>query len=298
MLRLAASLERASEHPLAAAIVRGAAARGVALGEATGVETLAGRGVRGRVEGRAVALGNARLLVELGVDGGVAAARADELRAAGETVAFVVVDGRLAGLLGLADPIKAGTAEVIATLRADGLRTVMLTGDGRATAEVVGRQVGIDEVVAEVLPADKAAVVEKLQAEGRVVAMAGDGINDAPALARAHVGIAMGTGSDVALESAGVTLLKGDLGGLLRARRLSRADDRQHQAEPLLRLRLQRARRADRRRRALSAVSAAADPRARGGRDGALVGLGGRQRAAAAREADLTSLSDRPARNW
>jgi len=222
LLRLAASLERASEHPLAAAIVRGAAGRGIALVEATGVETLAGRGVRGRVEGRAVALGNARLLAELGVDGAGAPAGADELRAAGQTVAFVVVDGRLAGILGLADPLKAGAAEVIEALRADGLRTVMLTGDSRVTAEAVGRAVGIDELVAEVLPAEKAAVIQKLQAEGRVVAMAGDGINDAPALARADVGIAMGTGSDVALESAGVTLLKGDLGGILRARRLSR----------------------------------------------------------------------------
>jgi Cu+-exporting ATPase len=222
LLRLAASLERASEHPLAAAIVRGADARGVALVEATGVETLAGRGVRGRVEGRAVALGNVRLLAELGVEGGPAAARADELRAAGQTVAFVVVDGRLAGIVGLADPVKAGAAEVIAALQADGLRTVMLTGDGRLTAEAVGQALGITEIVAEVLPAEKAAVVEKLQGEGRVVAMAGDGLNDAPALARAHVGIAMGTGTDVALESAGVTLLKGDLSGILRARRLSR----------------------------------------------------------------------------
>jgi len=222
LLRLAASLERASEHPLAAAIVRGAAARGVALGEATGVETLAGRGVRGRVDGRAVALGNGRLLAELGVDPAATSARAEELRAAGQTVAFVVVDGRLAGMLGLADPIKPGTAEVISALHADGLRTVMLTGDSQATAGAVGRAVGIGEIVAEVLPAEKAAVVEKLQAEGRVVAMAGDGINDAPALARAQVGIAMGTGTDVALESAGVTLLKGDLGGILRARRLSR----------------------------------------------------------------------------
>ncbi len=223
LLRLAASLERASEHPLGAAIVRGAAGRGTAAGEATGVETLAGRGVRGRVDGRTVALGNARLLAELGVDAGAAAARADELRAAGQTVAFVAVEGRLAGILGLADPIKAGAAEVIAALHADGLRILMLTGDGRVTAEAVGRALAIDEIVAEVLPAEKAAVIEKLQAEGRVVAMAGDGINDAPALARAQVGIAMGSGSDVALESAGVTLLKGDLAGLLRARRLSRA---------------------------------------------------------------------------
>jgi heavy metal translocating P-type ATPase len=222
LLRLAASLERASEHPLAAAIVRGAAARAVALVEASGVETLAGRGVRGRVEGRTVALGNARLLAELGIDGGPAAARADELRAVGQTVAFVVVDGRLAGLVGLADPIKPGAAEVIAALQAEGLRTVMLTGDGRMTAEAVGHALGISEIVAEVLPAEKAAVVEKLQSEGRVVAMAGDGLNDAPALARAQVGIAMGTGTDVALESAGVTLLKGELRGILRARRLSR----------------------------------------------------------------------------
>jgi P-type Cu+ transporter len=223
LLRLAASLERASEHPLAGAIVRGAAGRGVTPGEATGVEALAGRGLRGRVDGRAVALGNARLLDELGVEPGAAAARADELRAAGQTVAFVVTDGRVAGILGLADPIKPAAAEVIAALRAEGLRTVMLTGDSRATAEAVGRAVGVDAIEAEVLPADKAAAVARLQAAGHRVAMAGDGINDAPALARADVGIAMGTGTDVALESAGVTLLGGDLGGLLRARRLSRA---------------------------------------------------------------------------
>jgi Cu+-exporting ATPase len=222
LLRLAAALERASEHPLAGAIVRGAAVRGVALVDATGIEALAGRGVRGRVGGRDVALGNARLLEELGVDAGAAAARADELGAAGQTVAFVAVDGRLAGILGLADPIKEGAAAVVGALRAEGVRTVMLTGDSRATAEAVGKALGVDEVIAGLLPAGKAAAIEKLQAAGRVVAMAGDGINDAPALARAEVGIAMGTGTDVALESAGVTLLQGDLGGLLRARRLSR----------------------------------------------------------------------------
>ena len=223
LLRLAASLERASEHPLAAAIVRGAAARGVTPGEATAVEALPGRGIRGRCEGRAVALGNARLLAELGVEAGDASARADELRAAGQSVAFLCVGGRLAAVLGLGDPIKDGAAEVIAALRAEGVRTVMLTGDGRATAESVGRALGLDEVIAEVLPADKASAVEKLQAAGRLVAMAGDGINDAPALARADVGVAMGTGTGVALETAGVTLLGGDLRGLLRARRLSRA---------------------------------------------------------------------------
>jgi Cu+-exporting ATPase len=222
LLRLAASLERQSEHPLAAAIVRGAAARGVGPGEATGVETLPGRGVRGRAAGQEIALGNGRLLDDLGIDFGAAAARADELRAIGQTVAFVAVGGRLAGILGLADPIKAGAGEVLRALRAEGLRTVMLTGDGRATAEAVGRALELDEVVAELLPAEKAAAVERLQAAGRVVAMAGDGINDAPALARAEVGIAMGTGTDVALASAGVTLVKGDLAGLLRARRLSR----------------------------------------------------------------------------
>jgi len=223
LLRLAASLERASEHPLAAAIVRGAAARGATPVEATAVEALPGRGIRGRALGREVALGNARLLAELGVQAGDAAARADELRAGGQTVAFLAVDGRVAAVLGLGDPIKEGAAEVVAQLRAEGVRTVMLTGDGRATGEHVARALGIDEVVAEVLPSDKAAAVEKLQAAGRVVAMAGDGINDAPALARADVGIAMGTGTGVALETAGVTLLGGDLRGLLRARRLSRA---------------------------------------------------------------------------
>jgi P-type Cu+ transporter len=222
LLRLAASLERASDHPLAAAIVRGAADRGVVPGDATAVETLPGRGVRGQAFGREVALGNGRLLDELRIEVGATAARADELRAAGQTVAFVAVDGRLAGILGLADPIKANAVEVLRALRAEGLRTVMLTGDGQATAEAVGRALGIDEVVAELLPAGKAAVIERLQAEGRVVAMAGDGINDAPALARAEVGIAMGTGTDVAMESAGVTLLRGDLAGLLRARRISR----------------------------------------------------------------------------
>jgi Cu+-exporting ATPase len=227
LLRLAASLERGSEHPLAAAIVRGAAARGIAAGEGAGVEALAGRGLRGRVDGRAVALGNTRLLDELGVPAGAnprdMTTRADELRATGQTVAFVVADGRLIGLLGLGDPIKPGAAEVIAALRAEGVRTVLLTGDSHVTAAAVGRAVGVDEIEAEVLPADKAATVARLQAGGHRVAMAGDGINDAPALARADVGIAMGTGTDVALESAGVTLLGGDLAGLLRARRISRA---------------------------------------------------------------------------
>jgi Cu+-exporting ATPase len=222
LLRLAASLERGSEHPLAAAVARGAASRGVPLAEPGGFESLAGRGVRGRVDGRAVAVGTAALLGELGVDAGPLAARAEELRSEGQSVFFVAVDGRAAGLLGVADPIKASTPEAIEALHAEGLRIVMLTGDGRTTALSVAKRLGIDEVIAEVLPDQKAAVIARLEAEGRVVAMAGDGINDAPALAKARVGIAMGTGTDVAMESAGVTLVRGDLRGIVRARRLSR----------------------------------------------------------------------------
>jgi Cu+-exporting ATPase len=222
LLRLAASLERGSEHPLAAAIARGAEVRGIALAPAEAFESLAGRGVRGRVDGREVALGTRALLDALGVDAGALAARAEELRGEGQTVVCVAIDGRAAGLLGVADPIKASTPEAIRTLHGEGVRIVMLTGDARTTAEAVARRLGIDEVIAEVLPEQKAEAVARLQAEGRVVGMAGDGINDAPALARAHVGIAMGTGTDVAMESAGVTLVKGDLRGIARARRLSR----------------------------------------------------------------------------
>jgi Cu+-exporting ATPase len=223
LLRLAASLERGSEHPLATSIVAAAAERGVELSPATNFESLTGRGVRGIVDGRAVALGNARLLEELAVAPGDATARADALRAEGQTVMFVAIDGRLAGLVGVADPIKTTTPEAIRALHDEGVRIVMLTGDSRATAEAVAGRLGIDEVIAEVLPDQKAAEIKRLQGEGRVVAMAGDGINDAPALAQAAVGIAMGTGTDVAMESAGVTLVKGDLRGIVRARRLSRA---------------------------------------------------------------------------
>jgi Cu+-exporting ATPase len=223
LLRLVASLERGSEHPLAAAIVAGAQERGIALADSEGFEAHTGRGVTGRVGGREVALGNATLLRERGVDPGRLAVRADALRAEGQTVMFVGLDGRAAGLLGVADPIKPTTAEAIARLHADGVRIVMVTGDDRTTALAVARKLGIDEVEADVLPERKVEVVTKLQALGRVVAMAGDGVNDAPALARADVGIAMGTGTDVAMESAGVTLVKGDLRGIVRARRLSRA---------------------------------------------------------------------------
>ena len=222
LLRLAAGLERASEHPLATAVVRGAARRGLRLAEPEGALALAGRGLRGRVEGRDVAVGSQALLRELGVDPAALAPRAEELRADGQTVFFVAVDGRLVGCLGVADPIRESTPEAIAALRAEGLRIVMLSGDARTTAQAVARRLGIEEVVAEVLPDQKALAVARFQAEGRTVAMAGDGINDAPALARADVGIAMGTGTDVAMESAGVTLVRGDLRGIARARRLSR----------------------------------------------------------------------------
>ncbi|MDQ3937461.1 MAG: copper-translocating P-type ATPase, partial [Chloroflexota bacterium] len=222
LLRLAGSLERGSEHPLAAAIVGGAEDRGVALTEADSFESITGKGVRGRVGMQEVALGNRAFMDDLGIAVGAQAAAADALRRDGHTVMFVAVSGRLAGLLAVADPIKESTPEAIRQLHEEGLRLVMLTGDTRTTAEAVARKLGIDDVIPDVLPDQKAGVIRKLQEEGRVVAMAGDGINDAPALAQAQVGIAMGTGTDVAMESAGVTLVKGDLRGIVRARRLSR----------------------------------------------------------------------------
>jgi P-type Cu+ transporter len=223
ILGLAASLERASEHPLAAAILQGARERGVVLGDATEFESRTGKGVVGLVYGERVALGNAGLMQDLGVDVGTLASRADELQAEGQTVMLVAVDGRIGGLLGVADPIKPSAEEAIRALHAEGVRVVMLTGDNRTTAQTVASRLSVDEVVAEVLPDQKADAVKRLQSEGRTVAMAGDGINDAPALAAARVGIAMGTGTDVAMESAGVTLVKGDLRGIVRARQLSRA---------------------------------------------------------------------------
>ena len=223
LLRLSASLERSSEHPLADAVVRAASDQNLVLSEASDFDSPVGRGVTGVVDGRRVALGNSRYLAEIGVDVGPLEAGADTLRQDGATAIFVAVDGAAAGVLGIADPVKATTAEAIRDLKASGLRLVMMTGDNRTTAEAVARRLGIDDVQAEVLPQDKAAVVERLRAEGRIVAMAGDGVNDAPALAAADVGVAMGAGSDVAIESAGVTLLGGDLQGLVRARKLSRA---------------------------------------------------------------------------
>jgi Cu+-exporting ATPase len=223
LLALAASLERGSEHPLASAIVRGAQERGISVGSAEVFESLTGRGVRGQVAGRKIALGNQKLLEEMQPDAGTLATKAESVRMDGQTVMFVVVDGRVAGVLGVADPIKSTTPEAIRQLQANGIRIVMLTGDSRTTAASVAKKLGIDEVVAEVLPQDKANAVKRLQAEGRFVAMAGDGINDAPALAQAQVGIAMGTGTDIAMESADITLVKGDLRGIVRARALSQA---------------------------------------------------------------------------
>jgi len=222
VLKAAASLERGSEHPLAAAIVQGAEARGIALAGADAFESITGKGVKGRVDGRDVALGNRALMEILQVDVSPFIVRADELRSMGQTVMFVAVDGKVAGLVGVADPIKATTADAIDALHKEGLRIIMLTGDNITTARAVALQLKLDDVIADVLPDQKAAKVKALQAAGRIVAMAGDGINDAPALAQASVGIAMGTGTDVAMESAGVTLVKGDLRGIVRARRLSR----------------------------------------------------------------------------
>jgi Cu+-exporting ATPase len=222
LLRLAGTLERGSEHPLAAAIVKGAEERGVELSKADTFDSVTGKGVTGRVDGRAVGLGNRALMEALGVDATHLAERAESLRADGQTVMFVAVDGRPAGLIGVADPIKESTHEAIQTLHAEGIRIVMMTGDSRTTAQAVAKKLGIDDVMAEVLPDQKADKVKQLQSQGRVVAMAGDGINDAPALAQAHVGIAMGTGTDVAMESASVTLVRGDLRGIVRARKLSR----------------------------------------------------------------------------
>ncbi len=223
LLRLAASVERASEHPLARAIVAAAEARGLPTGPVSDFDSPAGRGALGTVEGRRILLGNAAFLAERGVDTALLADRAEALRADGATAIFAAIDGRLAGAFAIADPVKASTPEALAALRREGIRVVMLTGDNRTTALAVAARLGIDDVEAEILPDGKAAIVARYKAEGRVVAMAGDGVNDAPALAAADIGIAMGTGTDIAMESAGITLLTGDLNGIVRALRLSRA---------------------------------------------------------------------------
>jgi len=222
-LRLAASLEQASEHPLGDAIVRGANERGITLAQASNFQSVTGKGVMGNIDGRSVALGNASLLNSLHIEFGELTRDADRMRAEGQTAMFLTVDDKIAAVIGVADPIKDSTPEAIQALHAEGIRIVMLTGDSRRTAEAVAQKLGIDQVQAEVLPEQKSEALKELQEAGGVVAMAGDGINDAPALALADVGIAMGTGTDVAMESAGVTLVKGDLRGIVRARRLSRA---------------------------------------------------------------------------
>ncbi|HEV2731700.1 MAG TPA: HAD-IC family P-type ATPase, partial [Terriglobales bacterium] len=223
LIRLAASLEQGSEHPLGTAVIAAARERGLKLSPAANFESLTGRGIRGRIEGREVLVGNEGWLKEVGLLEPSLSSRVEELRRNAQTVIFVAVDGRIAGVLGVADPIKQSTPQAVRDLKREGLRLVMLTGDSRATAEAIARQLEIEEFEAEVLPEQKSEVVRRLQSEGRTVAMAGDGINDAPALAQANVGIAMGTGTDVAMESGGITLVKGDLAGIVRARKLSRA---------------------------------------------------------------------------
>jgi P-type Cu+ transporter len=223
VLSLGASLERASEHPLAEAIVSGAELRNASLSATDDFESVTGKGVTGVVNMRKIALGNLKLLQSLNIDVGDLPQQAEAARAEGQTVMLIAIDGKAAGLIGVADPIKESTAEAIQSLHQAGVDVVMLTGDSKTTAQAVADKLNIDRVEAEVLPDQKANIVKQLQAEGKMVAMAGDGINDAPALAQAHVGIAMGTGTDVAMESAGVTLVKGDLRGIVRARKLSQA---------------------------------------------------------------------------
>jgi Cu+-exporting ATPase len=223
LLRLAAGVEQASEHPLAAAIVGAARAKNIAIPPATDFDSPSGKGAIALVEGKRLAIGNAAYLAELGIDTGALSAQAKPLRQDGASAIFCAIDGAPAGIFAIADPVKASTPAALKALRADGVRIVMLTGDNRTTAEAVARRLGIAEVEAEVLPDGKSAVVARLKRDGHVVAMAGDGVNDAPALAAADIGIAMGSGTDVAMESAGITLLKGDLTGILRARNLSRA---------------------------------------------------------------------------
>jgi Cu+-exporting ATPase len=223
ILSYAAGIERGSEHPLSAAIVAGAEERGIKILNAESFQSITGKGVSGKIEGHDVSLGNIKLLEDIGIDTGKLSEKADKMRAEGQTVMYVIIDGKIAGFLGVTDPIKETTPEAIRQLHHEGIKVVMLTGDNRTTAIAVAKKLDIDEVIAGVLPDQKAKEIKLLQGKRRIVAMAGDGINDAPALAQAHVGIAMGTGTDVAMESAGVTLVKGDLRGIVRARLLSRA---------------------------------------------------------------------------
>ncbi len=291
VLRIAASLDQGSEHPLANAIVEQARRRGLALVAAERFESASGIGVRGTVEGRGIALGNTALMDDEKVQYAGLTGEAERLRAQGSSVVYVAVDGQAAGLLAVSDPVKQTTPEAVRDLRQAGLRIVMATGDGWTTARAVGEKLGIDEVIGEVKPADKVALVERLQAEGRRVAMAGDGINDAPALARADIGIAMGTGTDVAMNAGHVTLVKGDLRAIARAAHLH-ADGAQHAREPGLRAGLQRARGSDRRRRPLPGVRLVALAVDRGARDESQLGFGGIERVAPAKRAQLIATTD------
>ena len=223
VLRLAASLERSSEHPLALAIVKAAEAKGLAISEPSEVDQPVGKGITGSIDGRRIVAGNARFLDEQGIPTAELSERADRLRSEGATAIFLGIDGKIAGAIGIADPVKETTPAALLALAEAGIHVIMLTGDNRVTAEAIARRLGITDIEADVLPDQKSAIVKRLREEGRIVAMAGDGVNDAPALAAADVGIAMGSGTDVAIESAGITLLKGDLTGITRARHLSRA---------------------------------------------------------------------------
>ncbi len=279
LLELAAGLERSSEHPIARAIVEGSVARGIQPKEIAGFASFTGLGVKGQAGGHDIALGNTALMQQVGASGNALAHEVEDLRKNGSTVLFVAVDGAMAGAIAVGDRIKDSTRAALDALRQDGLRIVMLTGDARATAEAVARQLGIAEVIADVKPSDKVAAVERLQREGRRVAMAGDGINDAPALARAHVGIAMGTGTDIAMESAQVTLVKGDLNGIVRARHLSRATVRN-----IRQIRLQRARNPHCCRTAVPIDRRAAQPLDRGACDELFLGFRDQQCPSAAHD--------------
>ena len=288
LLGLAAGLEQASEHPLAAAIVAGARDRGLDVPAVSDFRSDTGKGVSGFVASRRVLLGTVELLTDHGVDLGALPARADELRRKGQTVVFVAVDGKEAGLLGVSDPIKASTPDAIRLLREDGLRIVMVTGDNRVTAEAIARELGLDEVVADVLPADKRRIVAERQSQGQVVAMAGDGINDAPALAEAAVGVAMGTGTDVAMESAGITLVKGDLRAIRPGAPPEPGDYAQHPPKPVSRVRVQLSRRADRRGSALPLRRCAYQPNVGQRGDDPQLALGDFERASTATRGALT----------
>ena len=291
ILRLAASIERASEHPLAAAIVAAAEKEGVRLANTEEFRSLTGRGVIGKVDGRSVALGNLTLLKSCRSIPDLCSRAPRNLRREGHTVMFVAIDDRAAGLVAVSDPIKQSTQEAIEILHREGIRIVMLTGDSRTTAEAVARRLGIDQVEAEVLPEQKVEVIKRLQAEGRIVAMAGDGVNDAPALAQAQVGIAMGTGTDVAIESAHITLVKGDLRGIAKARRLSRATMRNIRQNLFLCICLQRIGSSHRRGCFISVLRNSFEPDHRQRRNDVQLCLGDRQRAAVAADLSLISLT-------